>query len=106
MQLIFSTLFCRWQQQCRLLMSVLWQLVAFSALTLLVDRQNEHLACKHLVMRCWCGYLSAVMCRLFAYGLADATAITKPRRLSPHLNLDWFHLSGTRLPRLSWKRGR
>jgi len=23
----------------------------------------------------------------------------------PHLNPDWFYLSGTSLPRLSWKRG-
>jgi len=29
-------------------------------------------------MRCWCGYLSGARCRLFAYGLADATAIPKP----------------------------
>ena len=28
---------------------------------------------------------------------------TKPQ---PHLNPDWFYLSGTGLPRLSWKRGR
>ena len=25
-------------------------------------------------MRCWCGYLPEAMCRLFAYGPADATA--------------------------------
>jgi len=37
---------------------------------------------------------------------ADATAIPKPHRLLPHLNLDWFYVSGTGLPRLSWKRGR
>ena len=24
---------------------------------------------------------------------------------TPHLNPDWFYLSGTGLPRLSWKRG-
>ena len=47
---------------------------AFGALTLLVGRQKEHPACKNWVMRCWCGYLSAVRCRLFAYGPADATA--------------------------------
>ena len=29
-------------------------------------------------MRCWCGYLSGVRCRLSAYGAADATAIPKP----------------------------
>ena len=44
-------------------------------------------------------------CRLFAYGPADATAIPEPHRLLPHLNPDWFYLSGTGLPRLSWKRG-
>jgi len=27
-------------------------------------------------------------------------------RLLPHLNPDWFYLSGTGLPRLSWKTGR
>jgi len=30
----------------------------------------------------------------------------KPHLLLPHLNPDWFYLSGTGLPRLSWKRGR
>jgi len=56
-------------------------------------------------MRCWCGCLSGVRCRLFAYGPADATAIQKPHRLLPHLTPDKFYLSGTGLPRLSWKRG-
>jgi len=42
---------------------------------------------------------------LFAYGPADATVIPKRRHLLPHLNPDWFYLSGTGLPRLSWKRG-
>ena len=31
--------------------------------------------------------------------------IPKPHHLLPHLNSDWFYLSGTSLPRLSWKRG-
>ena len=31
--------------------------------------------------------------------------IPKPYRLLPHLNPDWFYLSGTGLPMLSWKRG-
>jgi len=57
-------------------------------------------------MRCWCGYLSGARCRLFAYGPADATAIPKPCHLLTHLNPDYFYLSGTVLPRLSWKRGR
>jgi len=46
---------------------------AFSALTLLVGRQKGHPACKNLVVRCWCGYLSGARCRL-AYGPVDATA--------------------------------
>ena len=32
--------------------------------------------------------------------------ITKPHYLLPHLNPDWFYLSGTGLTRLSWKKGR
>ena len=48
-------------------------LVAFSALTLLVGRQEGHLACKNWVVGCWRGYLSGARCRL-AYGPADATA--------------------------------
>ena len=63
---------------------------AFSALTLLVGCQEGHPACKNWVMRCWCGYLSGARCRLFAYGPADATAITKHHHLLSQLNLDWF----------------
>ena len=54
----------------------------------------------------WCGYLSGSRCRLLACGPADATASQKPQHLLPHLNPDWFYLSGTGLPRLSRKRGR
>jgi len=46
---------------------------AFSALTLLVGRQEGHLACKNRVVGYWHGYLSGARCRL-AYGPADATA--------------------------------
>jgi len=56
-------------------------------------------------MRCWCGYLCGARCRLFAYGPANATASENPHHLLPHLNPDWFFLSGTGLPRLFWKRG-
>jgi len=77
---------------------------AFSALTLLVWRQKEHLVCKNPVMGCWCGYLSGAKFRLFVQTFADATAIPKPHNLLPHLNLNWFYLSGTGLPRLPWKR--
>jgi len=38
-------------------------LVAFSALALLVGRQQEHLACKNQIMSCWRGYLSGAMCK-------------------------------------------
>ena len=78
---------------------------AIIALTLLVGCQEEHQACKNWVTRCWRGYLSGVRCRLFAYCPADATAIPKPRHLLRHSNPVWFYLSGTGLPRLSWKRG-
>ena len=37
---------------------------------------------------------------------ADATTFPKTPTFMPHLNPDWFYLSGTSLPRLSWKRGR
>ena len=49
--------------------------VAFSALTRLAGRQEEHPACKNCVMRCWCGYLSGARCILFP---ADATASQNP----------------------------
>jgi len=78
---------------------------AFSALTLLAGHQEEHPAYKTGVMRCWCGYLSEARCRLFAYGPADVTAIPKsPCHLLPHLNPDWFCLSGTGLPGCPEKR--
>ena len=38
--------------------------------------------------------------------LMHATTIPKPHHLWPHLNPDWFHLSGTGLPRLSRNGGR
>ena len=46
---------------------------AFSALTLLVGRQEGHPAHKKTAVGCWRGYLSGARCRL-AYGPADATA--------------------------------
>ena len=84
------------------------QKFSFTALTLLVGHQEEHPSCKKIEDKDWCccHYLSRARCRLFAYGPLDATAIPKPRDLLPHLNPDWFCLSGTDLPRLSWKIGR
>ena len=50
------------------------EVIAFSALTLLVGRQEGHPACKKTrVVGCWHGYLSGARCRL-ACGSADATA--------------------------------
>ena len=69
-------------------------LLLFSALTLLVGRQEGHPACKKLRVGCWRGYLSGARCRL-AYGPADATAT---HCLSLQQNPDWFYLSGTGLP--------
>ena len=46
----------------------------FSAFTLLVGHQEEHLACKYWVMRCWHGYLSGARCKWFACDPANATA--------------------------------
>ena len=90
---------------CWLFFSMLEQRPCVQCFDAVGWHQEEHLACKHWVMRCWCGYLSGARCRLFAYGPANATASPKPHSLLPHLNLDWFHLFGTGLPMLSWKRG-
>ena len=66
---------------CILILSIMFclQCFAFSALTLLVGRQEDCLACKNRVMRCWCGYLSGARCRLFAYGPADAIVVVDRR---------------------------
>jgi len=50
------------------IVSTVGQVVAFSALTLLVGRQEGHPACKKRVVGCWRGCLSG------AHGPADATA--------------------------------
>ena len=44
--------------------SALQQFFAFSALTLLVGRQEGHPASNNRVVRCWHGYLSGSRCRL------------------------------------------
>jgi len=73
------------------------------ALTLLVEHQEEHLACKKL--RCWCGYLSGGRCRLFAYGPADSLHPKNPSSLTSFKSrlVLFFFVSG--LSRLPWKRG-
>ena len=88
------------------------QLVAFSALTLSVGRQEEHPACKNWVVGCWCGYLSGARCRLFAYGPGDwchchpqtpsyIVSFTSRRVLGPTFLVPVYPAY-----MLSWKRGR
>jgi len=75
---------------------------AFSALTLLVGRQEGHSACKkNWAVVCWHGYLPAARCRL-AYGPANATAT---HCLLLQKNPDWFYFSGTGSPGFSRKKG-
>ena len=82
--------------------SLLW-ITAFSALTLLVGRQEGHPACKNWVVRYWRSYLSGARCKWFAYGPADAAATLSS--LAP-VKSRMVYLSGAGLPRLSWKKGR
>jgi len=44
--------------------------IAFSALTLLVGHQEEHLAHKKGVMRCWCGYMVGNCCLSLCLNIA------------------------------------
>jgi len=71
---------------------------AFSALTLLVGRQEGHPACKNWVVRYWRGYLSGAKCKWCAYSPADAIAI--PSSLAP-VKSRMVYLSAAGLPRLS-----
>jgi len=72
----------------------------FSALTLLVGRQEGHPACKNWVVRYWRRYLHGARCKWFAYGLADANAT--PSSLAP-VKSRMVYLSDVCLTRLSWK---
>jgi len=72
---------------------------AFSALTLLVGRQEGHPACKKLSggvlvwLSCWHCHLSGARCRL-AYGSADATATHCLASVKPRLVLPfWYRLT-------------
>ena len=97
--------------------------LAFSALTLLAGRQEEHPACKNWLMRCWCGYwrqeehpacknwvtrcwcgyLSGAKCRSFAYGPADAAASPNPIILKSRLVLPfWYWLTQVVLEKRLW----
>jgi len=71
-------------------------------LTLLVGRQEEHPACK----KQWWG-AGVVICLERGADLHMAQLMPLPLTVScSSNNPDWFYLSGTGSPRLSWKRGR
>jgi len=62
-------------------------LYVFSALMLLVGRQEEHPVCKNWVVRYWRGYLPGARCKWFAYGPHDATATLSSLAQQ---NPEWF----------------
>ena len=68
---------------------------AFSALTLLVVRQEVHPACKNWVVRYRRGYLSGARYYWFAYGPADATAT---HHLLLQYDPEWFTFLVTAYP--------
>jgi len=76
----------------------LYSFITSIALTLLVRCQEEH------PTRVWLSVWSEV--QIVCIWSSWCHCIPKPHHLLPHLNPDWFYLSGTGLPRLSWKRGR
>jgi len=75
---------------------------AFSALTLLVGRQEGHPACKKTE---WWG-AGVVICLEQGADLHMAQVMPLPLIVSCSSKIQiGFYLSGTGLPRLSWKRG-
>ena len=79
--------------------------IAFNALTLLVGHQEEHLACKKLSDEVLVLFSAWSEVQIVCILSSRCHCILKPHHFLPHLNPDWFYLSGTSLPRLSWKRG-
>jgi len=83
-----------------------------------VSKDTVHWYCSSVIWHCWLGVRKSVrlveiewwintvdvlICLerdadCFAYCPAYATAMPKPHHLVPHLNPDWFNLSGTHLP--------
>ena len=75
---------------CSLMLSVNWastqmfgRVGAFSALTLLIGRQEEHSACKNWVTMCWCGCLSGVM-QIVCIWSSWCRCTPKPHHILPH----------------------
>ena len=79
-----SRIHCKQWRSARLI------IIVFSALTLLVGRQEEHPACKNRGMRRWRGYLSRARCKWFAYRPADATATPSSASLKSRLVLPFW----------------
>ena len=78
---------------------------AFSALALLVGHQEEHPACE------WWGVgvvISSAWSEVQIVCIWSSWCHRHPQTPSSLASFipDWFYLSGTGLPRLSWKRGR
>ena len=74
---------------------------AFSAFTLLLERQEEHPVCKKLTdeVLMWLS-----VCNEVQIVCMWSSCYFRPCHLLPHLNPDWCYISITGLPRLSWKR--
>ena len=84
------------------ILRVLPRKCAFSALTLLVRLQEGHPACK----KQWWG-TGVVICLERGADLHMAQLMPLPLTVSCSSKIQiGFYLSGTGLPRLSWKRGR
>jgi len=90
----------------RYIKSVIYLLTsAFSALTLLVGRQEEHPVCKNWMMRCWAaGVVRPIGLAQGAHDLYVVQLMPLPwHHLLLHYNPDWFNLSGAGLSRFSLK---
>jgi len=85
--------------------ALLQYLPDFSALTLLVGRQEEHPACKMGVGVVICLERGAE-CLYMVQLMPLQSRTPSPPASYKILNPDWFYLSCTGLPRSSYKRGR
>ena len=83
---------------CICVIANIFQFIICSALTLLVEQQEGHLACQNWVVGCWLGYLSGVR-RRFAYARLMPLPLTVSCSSKSRLVLpSWFYLSGTGSP--------
>jgi len=78
-------------------------LLSFNALTLLVGiRKSIWLVKLSDEVLVWLSVWNEV--QIVCLWSSCCHCIPKPHHFLPHLNPDWFYLSGTGLHRLSWKR--